>query len=261
MKRIFISIFFIIATTLIFAQNDFTDKIHQTKAGEGKVTLHQSSKLNALVNGKTVAPAAKSVAPKTVKKEEPAPKKSIAKEQDQSKSAHSTEHAKKQVKSNESKSVSEESRKHSVSTSRKSTSETDVKSRQKGDSGRTHAPAKTEERSTATQVDNEDEPEDTPPDLSIKTYRRRIKVNGYRVQVYAGGNSRTSHQEAERMTALVKEYFPDQPVYTHFYNPRWICRVGNFRSYEEANRMLRQMKATRLFREAAIIKCQIQIAL
>ena len=91
--------------------------------------------------------------------------------------------------------------------------------------------------------------------------RNRVKSNGYRIQVYAGGNSRSSRQEAQRMAARVKGSFPELPVYTHFYNPRWVCRVGDFKTYEEASSVLRQMKAIGGFKEALIIKGQILISL
>ena len=84
-----------------------------------------------------------------------------------------------------------------------------------------------------------------------------MRVNGYRIQVYAGGNNRQSKSEAYRMAALVRSTFDDVQVYTHFISPRWICRVGDFRTYEEATDMLRRMRETQKFREASIVKSKI----
>lgn len=92
-----------------------------------------------------------------------------------------------------------------------------------------------------------------------KTARKMMKANGYRIQVYAGGNSRTARQEAQQMAGKVKKYFSDMPTYTHFQSPRWICRVGDFRTYEEANQALYEMRATNQFDEALIVKSVIQI--
>lgn len=88
---------------------------------------------------------------------------------------------------------------------------------------------------------------------------RKMKANGYRIQVYAGGNSRDARQEAQRMANKVKSYFSDMTTYTHFQSPRWICRVGDFRTYEEASQALHEMRETKLFDEALIVKSVIQI--
>ena len=89
---------------------------------------------------------------------------------------------------------------------------------------------------------------------------KRIKANGYRIQVYAGGNSRTSRQEAQRVAIKVKGLFPDMATYTHFQSPRWLCRVGDFRTYEEANQALHELRLTHQFNEALIVKSVILIA-
>lgn len=94
----------------------------------------------------------------------------------------------------------------------------------------------------------------------MKMYKKKYKASGYRIQIYAGGNSRMARQEAVRLGGLCKKMFPELPVYTHFYPPRWICRVGDFRSYEEANAYLRQFREAGAFKEASIIKCTILVA-
>jgi len=86
-----------------------------------------------------------------------------------------------------------------------------------------------------------------------------LKVNGYRVQVYAGNNSRSARNEANAMADKVKELFPELVVYTHFVNPRWLCRVGDFCSIEEADAVMRKLKATGSFREVSIVRGQVNI--
>ena len=88
-----------------------------------------------------------------------------------------------------------------------------------------------------------------------------IKSSGYRVQVYAGNNTRQAKTEAHNVAAKIKEFFPELPVYTPFYPPRWLCRVGDFRSIEEADAMMRKLKATGVFKEVSIVKDQINIPL
>ncbi len=90
---------------------------------------------------------------------------------------------------------------------------------------------------------------------------RVIKAAGYRVQVYAGNNSRNARNEAYGVAGRVKEYFPEMKIYTSFTSPRWLCQVGDFRSIEEADAMLRKLKGTGSFKEVSIVKAQINITL
>lgn len=89
--------------------------------------------------------------------------------------------------------------------------------------------------------------------------QRVIKSRGYRVQVYAGNNSRQARDEAKAVAEKVKEKFPDMPVYTFFQPPRWLCRVGDYKSIEEAHVAMRQLKAAGNFKEVAIVREQINI--
>ncbi len=92
-------------------------------------------------------------------------------------------------------------------------------------------------------------------DLLVPT--RRTRAVGYRIQVYAGGNNRNAKAEAYRMANIARSEFPDLAVYTHFISPRWICRVGDFKTNGEAREVLQQMRQSRKFREASIVKCNI----
>jgi hypothetical protein len=91
--------------------------------------------------------------------------------------------------------------------------------------------------------------------------KKTLKARGYRVQVYAGNNSRVARSEAHSMAARVKGEFPDLPVYTFFQPPRWLCRVGDFRSIEEADATMRRLKRTGVFKEVSIVREQINIPL
>lgn len=102
------------------------------------------------------------------------------------------------------------------------------------------------------------ETEETTPDFSKKVMRGGVKVNGYRVQAFAGGNSRKDRQQAEAIGNTIKSYFADVPVYVHFYSPRWICRVGNYRTYEEAYQMLMSLRKLG-YSQASIVKGKITV--
>ena len=59
----------------------------------------------------------------------------------------------------------------------------------------------------------------------------------------------------------IQALFPELPVYTNFQPPRWLCRVGDYRSIEEADAMMRQLRATGRFKEVSIVRDQINIPL
>ena len=90
---------------------------------------------------------------------------------------------------------------------------------------------------------------------------KMLKARGYRVQVYAGNNSRIARQEANDVAELLKAEFPELPVYAFFQPPRWLCRVGDYRSIEEADASMRRLKATGKFKEVSIVREQINIPL
>jgi hypothetical protein len=96
-------------------------------------------------------------------------------------------------------------------------------------------------------------------DTGKKMMRNGYKVMGYRVQAFAGGNSRKDRQKAEQTGNNIKSNFPDVPVYVHFYSPRWICRVGNYRTYEEAHQMLVSLRKLG-YNQASIVKGKITVS-
>ena len=62
-----------------------------------------------------------------------------------------------------------------------------------------------------------------------------------------GNNTRQAKNEAYAVATRIKEHFPELTVYTSFNPPRWLCRAGDFRSIEEADAMMRQLRATGVF--------------
>ena len=88
--------------------------------------------------------------------------------------------------------------------------------------------------------------------------KKELKRQGYRVQVYAGGNSRDARVKAERTGREINSLFPGEPVYVHFYSPRWICRMGNYRTYEEAHQKLNAVKKLG-YQSAIIVKGKITV--
>lgn len=115
--------------------------------------------------------------------------------------------------------------------------------------------------SKSTAIATATQPVETPDttNLSQKMIRNGHKVMGYRVQAFAGGNSRKDRQKAEQTRNSIKSHYPNVPVYVHFYSPRWICRVGNYRTYEEAYQMLVSLRELG-FDQATIVKGKITVA-
>ena len=125
----------------------------------------------------------------------------------------------------------------------------------------TTKPTKTttnEPTKTTSQTSQDETPDEVPVDNTKKIMTGGYKINGYRVQAFAGGNSRKDRQQAEQVGNQIKNNFPGVPVYVHFYSPRWICRVGNYRTYEEAHQMLLSLRKMG-YSEAVVVKGKITV--
>lgn len=89
----------------------------------------------------------------------------------------------------------------------------------------------------------------------------KVKMNGYRIQVYFGDNSRKGKAEARAAGLRFRNSFPEHSVYVSFISPHWLCRVGDFRTREEAREVLRQIREMGIFREAVVVKSKINARL
>ena len=114
-------------------------------------------------------------------------------------------------------------------------------------------------------TENKDAAKDTAePHTSLEVKEKAIETapkreeSSSRVQVFSGGNTRNDRIQAEHTRDRMKAAFPDEPIYTHFYSPRWICRMGNYRTYDEANKILKKVKALG-YSQACIVKGKINI--
>ena len=181
------------------AQSSFTQRLQQSKNGEGKITVTQDKAIDELVNGPVVT------APTRTK----------------------------------------------TTTTQQKPTETQQKTTEK--------PAEKKElEPKAVAVEHHDTTTiDTPEEIQ-KKIMKGVKVAGYRVQVFAGGNTRNDRVKAERIGSEIKSLFPGVPVYVHFYSPRWICRMGNYRTYEEAHAVLERVKNNG-YQSAIIVKGKITV--
>ena len=148
-----------------------------------------------------------------------------------------------------------------LTTTKSSTTTTKATPSTTSSSSATSHTSATSTTSKSTAIATATQPVETPDttNLSQKMIRNGHKVMGYRVQAFAGGNSRKDRQQAEQVRNSIKSHYPNVPVYVHFYSPRWICRVGNYRTYEEAHQMLVSLRELG-FDQATIVKGKITVA-
>ena len=181
------------------AQSSFTQRLQQSKNGEGKITVTQDKAIDELVNGPVVT------APTRTK----------------------------------------------TTTTHQKPTETQQKATEK--------PAEKKElEPKAVAVEHHDTTTIVAPEEIQKKIMKGVKVAGYRVQVFAGGNTRNDRLKAERIGSEIKSLFPGVPVYVHFYSPRWICRMGNYRTYEEAHAVLERVKNNG-YQSSIIVKGKITV--
>ena len=85
------------------------------------------------------------------------------------------------------------------------------------------------------------------------------QVEGYRVLVYSGNNSRQARDEANAMAKYMRDNYPGAEVYVVFESPIRTCEYGDFRTREEAELLMYRLRATKKFREISVKKCLINL--
>ena len=233
MKQFVTTLMIALCSTVCVQAQTFIEHIQRKDKGQGTMTVNQSKEIDELVNG------SKQTKPQVTNNS----KKEIVKN---NATTNKTEAAQKETKKPQ----------HVIT----------------GDSAK-HAESKTEsvekpierhENTTQKKTEPINKPQDENEiniptvDMRKKVMRGSHKIVGYRVQAFSGGNSRLDRQKAEQASTAIKMKYPGQPVYVHFYSPHWICRVGNYRSFEEASEMLRKVKALG-YHQACIVKGKITV--
>lgn len=297
MKRIvFLLLSFIGLTATVHAQT-FMQHLLQQKPGNGKITVSQSHDIDVLVNGKDAqeavvdlrrtaltnttqkkttngqtqktaqtVPTKKTVQtqkPEQTKKTEPVRNNELANKAEraarvaQEAKADSIEkarerwHREQEAKAQAQKAANEKNAVDEALALEKRIAEKNAQ--EKAAEAKRDAEKAAERRAEA-----EEEFNIPTVDMRKKVMRGARNVIGYRVQAFAGGNTRADKQKAQQTGNAIKMRFPDQPIYVHFYSPRWICRVGNYKSIGEARRMLNAVKAMG-YKSAIIVKGKITV--
>lgn len=85
------------------------------------------------------------------------------------------------------------------------------------------------------------------------------KVEGYRVLVYSGNNSRLARDEANAMAEYMRANYPGAEVYVEFVPPIRTCEYGDYRTLEEAELVMYRLRKTKKFKEISVKKCLINL--
>ncbi len=230
----------------------FLGTLKQKQQGEGTVTIKQSADIDNLVNNAKLKAGSTQAAQQTAPKQE----RQDVNDRKQTAAATATQH----------KAGKQGLHKHSAAEHKPAITEHKLSTpaEHKQSAIAEHKPAIVEhkqEQPAEKHTPKAADTADTTPvvDTSKKLMRNSYKVTGYRIQAYSGGNTKADREKANKIGNAIKMKYPNQPVYVHFYTPRWICRVGNFRSYAEAAQMLKGIKAMG-YTQACIVKGKINVA-
>lgn len=240
MKKFVSIIFMVLCFALAAHAQTYLEHLQQSRQGQGKVSVTQSKAIDELVNGSNQASGQKpSTTVKTIKPENNnGPKTNNDTKEKTGEQGKGLEKSVAPDNGNDAKEKAREA----------------LKAKEKEAERRNEPHNATETHKGA----EENEMEIPTIDMRKKVMRNSYKVTGYRVQAFAGGNTRNDKQKAQQIGNAIKMKYPDQPIYVHFYSPRWICRVGNYRSYEEAHQMLKNIKAMG-YHAATIVKGKITV--
>ena len=230
MKQFVTLLIFILCSSIQMNAQTYLDYLKQKNPGQGVVTVHQSKAIDELVNGKQIAPQDNKT------KTTPQPQKNLT---DTQRKNTETQHK-----------ATEPQHKEGTATTQHKLAPDSLKKNETTKEGN--------HESNTQKAENKEETDMPVVDMRKKVMRKSYKVTGYRVQVYAGGNSRADRLKAEQTGNNIKMKFPDQPVYVHFYSPRWICRMGNFKSLAEAQKVLAKVKALG-YKQACLVKGKITV--
>ncbi|MCM1311481.1 MAG: SPOR domain-containing protein [Bacteroides sp.] len=96
-------------------------------------------------------------------------------------------------------------------------------------------------------------------DLPVVNKGTKVKVRGYRIQVYWGGSQRTDQSRAQHAGTMVTTAFPELQAYTSFVSPHWRCRVGDFTTRQEAAEYLKKLCDMNMGSDAMIVRSEIYV--
>ena len=236
----------------------FTQQVQQKHSGEGTVTIHHDADIDRLVNANSSAAAtpAKSATTEKTKAETTTATKKAEKKAETTKPEKKAETTKAEKKAETTKAEKKaeatkaEKKTEATKAEKPKAKPQDETPRHNDSPAHGGLPA-----GTSTTVTEQAPHADTDTTTTSQP-RRAYKTTGYRVQAFAGGNTRRDRQKAERTGNAMRQLFPGEDVYVRFYSPRWVCRVGNYRTYEEAHDKMMEIRKMG-YESATIVKGKI----
>lgn len=86
------------------------------------------------------------------------------------------------------------------------------------------------------------------------------EINGYRVQIFSSNRQQTAKSEALQLEKEITDKV-SMPVYVLYMTPFWKVRLGNFRTFDEANTFKNQFLAQfpQLQGDTYVVRDKIQV--
>ena len=86
------------------------------------------------------------------------------------------------------------------------------------------------------------------------------EINGYRVQIFSSNRQQTAKSEALQLEKEITDKV-SMPVYVLYLTPFWKVRLGNFRTFDEANTFKNQFLAQfpQLQGDTYVVRDKIQV--
>ncbi|MBO4850033.1 MAG: SPOR domain-containing protein [Prevotella sp.] len=220
------------------AQN-FIDHLQKDERGSGSVSVKQSEDISNLVNG-----GKKEQKQETEAKPTPtSPRREDSPRSDAASTSYGSERR-------------EQTRDRS--TDRRSDQRISTREDEQRDKERRERERRQREAIRAQKIKEAEENAGVTATNTKKMMSNSKRVTGYRVQVFAGGNTRNDRAQAQEVGAKLKTQIPGTPIYVHFYSPRWCCRCGNYLNQEEANRMMKRLSKLG-YKSACVVKTTITV--
>ena len=229
-----------------FAQN-FIDHLQKDERGSGSVSVKQSEDISNLVNG----------GKKEQKQDAGKSQNDNARPQQKQEQGQRSENRPATTTTTTSNTPTE--RREQTKPAERKTERATTREEEQRDKERRERERRQREAARAQKIREAEENAGATATNTKKLMSNSKRVTGYRVQVFAGGNTREDRAKAQEVGAKLKTQIPGQPIYVHFHSPRWCCRCGNFRNQEEANKMMKRLSKLG-YKTACVVKTIITVS-